>query len=142
MATVKKLIKIKPLFNKVVTTMNTYEEDQYHNGIIDSRKAKGSLKEYQTVVGVGDMVKSIKEGDVVAINPTRYAVMKHKAGSMNDGVIQDNAVLGYKFNTITLDGKEHLMLYDSDIDFIVVESADEEMAGPTIIQKEKPKIIV
>lgn len=142
MATIKKLVKIKPLFNRIVTTMNTYEEDQYHNGIIDSRKAKGSLKEYQTVVAVGDTVISIKEGDLVAINPTRYAVMKHKAGSMNDGVIQDNAVLGYKFNTITLDGVEHLMLYDSDIDFVITESRDEEMQTPAIIQQDKPKIIV
>lgn len=140
--TIKKLIKIQPLFNKVITTMDTYEEDQYHNGIIDSRKAKGSLKEYQTVVAVGDTVRSVKVGDVVAINPSRYAVMKHQPGSMRDGIIDDNKVMGYKFNTITINNTEHLMLYDSDIDFIIVESIDEEMQAPTIVQQEKPKIIV
>lgn len=139
----KKLISIKPLFNKIVTTMNCYEEDQTINGVIDTRKTKGSLKEYQTVVAVGSTVRDIKVGDVVAINPTRYAVMKHEDKSLKNGVIGDNMVMGYKFNTITLNDKEHLMLYDQDIDFVVLESEDiEEPTGPTIIQPDKPSIIV
>lgn len=139
----KKLIKVKPMFNKIITSMNCYEEDQMTGGLIDTRKTKGSLKEYQTVVAVGSTVRDINVGDVVAINPTRYAVMKHENKSLKDGVIGDNMVMGYKFNTITLDGIEHLMLYDQDIDFVVLESEDvEEPTGPTIIQSKKPKIIV
>lgn len=123
--------------------MNCYEEDQTINGVIDTRKTKGSLKEYQTVVAVGSTVRDIKVGDVVAINPTRYAVMKHEDKSLKNGVIGDNMVMGYKFNTITLNDKEHLMLYDQDIDFVVLESEDiEEPTGPTIIQPDKPSIIV
>lgn len=139
----KKLISIKPLFNKIVTTMDCYEEDQMSGSIIDTRKTKGSLKEYQTVVAVGSTVRDINVGDVVAINPTRYAVMKHEDKSLKNGVIGDNVVMGYKFNTITLNNKEHLMLYDQDIDFIVLESEDvEDSTSPIIIQPEKPKIIV
>lgn len=139
----KKLISVKPLFNKVITTMDAYEQDQMVNGVIDSRRTQGSLKEYQTVVAVGSTVRDINVGDVVAINPTRYAVMKHEDKSLKNGVIGDNMVMGYKFNTITLDDKEHLMLYDQDIDFIVTESVDiEEPTGSAIIQPEKPKIIV
>lgn len=139
----KKLISIKPMFNKIVTTMDCYEEDQMIGGLLDTRKTKGSLKEYQTVVAVGSTVRDIKVGDVVAINPTRYAVMEHKDGSLKNGVISDNMRVGYKFNTITINDKEHLMLYDQDIDFVVLESEDvEEPTGPTIIQPEKPKIIV
>lgn len=139
----KKLISIKPMFNKIVTTMDCYEEDQMIGGLVDTRKTKGSLKEYQTVVAVGSTVRDIKVGDVVAINPTRYAVMEHKEGSLKNGVISDNMRVGYKFNTITINDKEHLMLYDQDIDFVVLESKDiEEPTGPTIIQPEKPKIIV
>lgn len=139
----KKLISIKPMFNKVVTSMDCYEKDQTVGGVIDTRKTQGSLKEYQTVVAVGSTVRDIKVGDVVAINPTRYAVMKHEDKSLKNGIIGDNMVMGYKFNTITLDGKEHLMLYDQDIDFVVLESEDiEEPTGPIIIQPEKPKIIV
>lgn len=140
----KILKKVKPLFNRVVTTMDCYEEDQLTTGgLVDSRKQKGTMKEYQTVVAVGDTVKSVKEGDVVCINPTRYAVMKHEDKSLKNGVIGDNLVIGYKFNTITIDGKEHLMLYDQDIDFIVVDSKEaEDPVTPIIIQPDKPKIII
>lgn len=131
------------MFNKIVTTMNSYEEDQtLGNGMIDSRKQKGTMKEYQTVIAVGSSVRDIKEGDVVCINPTRYAVMKHEDKSMRNGVIGDNLVVGYKFNTITIDGVEHLMLYDQDIDFIVEKSEDVEDKAVSIVIPEKPKIIV
>ena len=140
----KILKKVKPLFNRIITTMDCYEEDQLTlGGLVDSRKQKGTMKEYQTVVAVGNTVTGIKEGDVVCINPTRYAVMKHNDKSLKNGVIGDNLVVGYKFNTITIDGKEHLMLYDQDIDFIVVDSKEaEDPAPPIIIQPEKPKIII
>lgn len=139
----KILKKIKPMFNRIITTMDSYEKDQYINGVIDSRKQKGTMKEYQTVVSVGDTVRGIKEGDIVCINPTRYAVMKHNDKSMQNGIIGDNMVLGYKFNTITIDGKEHLMLYDQDIDFVVVESEDvEDQSAPLLIQPEEKKFII
>lgn len=137
----KKLIKVRPMFNRLITTMDLYEDDQIANGLIDTRRTKGSLKEYQTVVAVGTTVKNIEVGDVVAINPSRYATMKHTPGTMKDGIIDDNMVLGYKFNTITLNGEEHLMLYDSDIDFVIEESEEVE-AGPIVIQPDKPKITV
>lgn len=139
----KILKKVKPMFNRIITTMDSYEKDQYINGVIDSRKQKGTMKEYQTVVSVGDTVRGINEGDIVCINPTRYAVMKHNDKSMQNGIIGDNMVLGYKFNTITIDGKEHLMLYDQDIDFVVVESEDvEDQSAPLLIQPEEKKFII
>jgi threonine dehydrogenase-like Zn-dependent dehydrogenase len=139
----KVLKKVKPMFNRIITTMDSYEKDQYINGVIDSRKQKGTMKEYQTVVSVGDTVRGINEGDIVCINPTRYAVMKHNDKSMQNGIIGDNMVLGYKFNTITIDGKEHLMLYDQDIDFVVVESEDvEDQSAPLLIQPEEKKFII
>jgi co-chaperonin GroES (HSP10) len=139
----KVLKKIKPMFNRIITTMDSYEKDQVTGGMYDPRKQKGTMKEYQTVISVGDTVRGIKEGDVVCINPTRYAVMKHNDKSMHNGVIGDNLVVGYKFNTITIDGKECLMIYDQDIDFVVVESEDvEDEAAPILIQPEKPRIIL
>lgn len=137
----RKLIKIKPMFNRIITTMDLYEEDQTVNGVIDTRKTQGSLKEYQTVISVGSTVKDIKVGDVVAINPTRYAVMKHENKSLKNGIIGDNMVKGYKFNTITINDKEHLMLYDQDVDFVIEEYEDVEDVTP-LLQVDKPKIIV
>lgn len=126
----EKLIKVKPTFNRIVTTMNVYEEDQMVNGVIDTSKTKGSIKEYQTVVAIGDTVRGIAEGDVVIINPTRYKVMKHNEDSMKNGIIGDNMVVGYQFNTIELEGVEHLVLFDQDVTFVVKEM--EEVPSSTI----------
>lgn len=132
---------IKPLFNAIVTTMDVYEEDgKLPSGVIDTRRTKGTVKEYQTVVAIGDSVKSIKVGDKVAINPARYAVMKHKEGSMKNGVTDTNMVMGFSFNTIELSGVPHLLLFDNDISFIVTE--EEEVEESKILQPDRPKIIV
>lgn len=138
----KNLIKVKPLFNRIITTMDVYEKDQYINGLIDTSKPKGSIKEYQRVISVGTTVRDIKEGDIVSIDPTRYMVTKHRDKSLKNSVIGDEIVVGYNFNTIKLDGKECLMLWDQDIVFVVEESVEVDDAGPTIIQPDKPKIIV
>lgn len=116
-----KIKKIKPMFNRVLTTCDLYTEDLMTDGIIDSTKVEGAIKEYQTVIACGPHVKSVKPGDVVVINPTRYQVMKHKEGTLNDGVITDNAVLSYNFPIMIVDDNPCLYVYDSDIEFVIKE---------------------
>ena len=87
--------------------------------IINSQQAAGEVKDIQTVVAVGDNVRGIKVGDVVCINPKRYEVMKHKPGSLQDGVIADNTRISYNWPTITLNGVDHLLIEDRDIAFVV-----------------------
>ncbi len=139
----KKLIKVKPLFNRIITTMDTYDEDQYIHGLLDTSRSKGSLKEYQTVISVGTTVRDIKEGDIVCIDPTRYMETKHSNKSLHNNMVGDDIVIGYKFNTIKLDGKECLMLFDQDITFVVEDSEEvEDPTSPVIIQTERPNIVV
>ncbi len=139
----KKLLKVKPMFNRIITTMDVYEKDQYNGHVIDTTKQKGSLKEYQTVLSVGTTVRDIKEGDLVCIDPTRYMVTKHRDKSLHNNIVGDEISIGYKFNTIKLDDKECLVLYDQDISFIVERYEEiDDPTGPRIIQPEKPKIIV
>ena len=117
-----KIKKIKPMFNTIVTTMDKYTEDIIStSGIISSTSMKGSLKPIQKVIAVGTMVRDIAEGDLVQINPRNYAVRKHKEGSLKDGVIEDNVVTGYRFNTIELDDVEYLHLTDRDIDYVITD---------------------
>ena len=132
--------KIKPMFNGLITTMNRYEQDVKVKGtdLIDSSKSN-AVKEYQTVVVVGSMVRGIEVGDTVFINPNRYAVMKHKAGSLQDGVIKDNPVIGYNFDIVEIEGVNHLYLQDSDIKFV---AEIEEFNENPLIYTEKPEIIV
>lgn len=115
--------KIKPLFNRIVTTRNLYDTDVTSGSLITTQK--GAIKEYQEVLEVGPTVKDIKVGDLVCVNPTRYLVSKHNPKSMKDGVIGDNMTIKVDFPTIIVDGKVCLLLYDSDIDYIIVEGEED-----------------
>lgn len=139
----KVIKKVKPLFNRIITTMNKYEKDQYNGNLLDTSKQKGTIKEYQTVVSVGTTVRDIKEGDEVIIDPTRYMVVKHNDKSLKNNIVGDELNIGYKFNTIMIDGVEHLLLFDQDISYIIEDSEEkEDPAEPMIIQPEKPSLII
>lgn len=139
-----KVKKIKPLFTSIITTMEKYTEDvKTASGLIDTTKQQGGLKEYQTVLAVGCSVRDIKVGDLVCVNPTRFAVKKHQAGSLKDGIVTDNPTVTYNFDVVEMDEKQCLLLQDRDIDFVIEEW--EEVPDPTpstIIQPEKKKLIV
>lgn len=135
-----KIKKIKPMFNRVLTTCDLYTEDLMTDGIIDSTKVEGAIKEYQTVIACGPTVKCVKPGDVVVINPTRYQVMKHKEGTLNDGVIQDNAVLSYNFPIMVVNDASCLYIYDSDIEFAIKEFEMVNEAAE-IVEETAPEIV-
>jgi hypothetical protein len=100
--------------------MNVYEEDvKTEGGVLDATKRQGGLKEYQTVVAVGSSVRDIKEGDLVCINPTRFAVRKHQADSLKNGVVTDNPITTYNFNVVVMNDTRYLLLQDRDIDFVI-----------------------
>lgn len=126
-----KLKKIKPLYNGIVTTMDAYEKDVFQNGILVVQK--GALKEFQTVISIGDSVRNIKEGDVVKINPMRYAIKKYEDGSLKDGVITENPVVKYNFNIVEINDKGCLLLMDRDIDYVVEEYEEVEDKYPVIL---------
>lgn len=132
------------MFTALITTMDKYEHDVMTNGgLIDTTKQQGGIKEYQTVLAVGSSVRDIKVGDMVCINPTRFAVKQHRAGSLKDGVIVDNPVVKYNFYVVEMDGKQCLLLQDRDIDFIIDEY--EEVPDPTpspLIKPEEKKLII
>lgn len=138
-----KIKKIKPMFNSLITTMDKYENDSYNaSGIIEANKQQGGLKEYQTVLAVGNSVREIKVGDLVSINPSRFGVKKHQEGSLRDGVITDNPIITYNFDVIVIDGKQCLLLQDRDIEFIIEEWENEEVSTPSpIIQPDTSLIL-
>lgn len=139
-----KVKKIKPMFTALITTMDKYEQDvRTTGGLLDVNKQQGGLKEYQTVLAIGESVRGIKVGDLVCVNPTRFAVKKHQAGTLRDGVVTDNPVVKYNFDVVEMDGRQCLLLQDRDIDFIIEEY--EEVPDPTpspLIKPEEKKLIV
>ena len=95
-----KIKKIKPMFTALVTTMDKYTEPQYitGTGIIDPTKSKSGLKEYQKVISIGESVRGIVEGDIVCINPSRYAVKKYTEGETKEMIQSMQQVISYNFN--------------------------------------------
>ena len=130
------------MFTSLITTMDKYEQDMTTGGLINITKMQGGLKEYQTVLAVGGSVRDIKVGDLVCVNPTRFAVKKHQAGSLKDGVISDNPVTTYNFDVVEMDGKQCLLLQDRDIDFIIEEWEEIPDNPSSIIQPEKKPLII
>lgn len=118
-----KLKKIKPMFNKILVTANRYKETKSigDTTLIDTTKMEGSLLEYQKIVAIGDTVRNVKVGDLVCIDPTRYAQRKHRDGSMRDGVICDNPITTYNFEMLEMNGEQYILLYDSDISYVIEE---------------------
>ena len=143
-----KLNKVKPMFTALITTANKYSADELRGTIIDINKQEGCYKDYQEVLAVGDSVRGIKVGDLVCIDPTRFGVKKHKEGSLKDGVITDNPIIEYIFDTIELNGEECFIFQDRDIKYIIedyeeIKEDHKELDNKshTIIQPDKTIII-
>lgn len=138
-----KIKKLKPMFNHLITSMDKYEEDvTTASGLIDINKKRGSVKEYQKVIAIGPLVRDIKVGDIVIINPKNYRVLKHEKGSLKDGVITDNPIVGYNIPTVEIDGKPFMYLNDNDIEYIIEEYEEVEDPKPSTIITPPTDIIV
>ena len=134
-----KIKKIHPMFNRILVTSDKYEKDVTKGGVVTI--TAGTLKEYQKVIAVGSTVRDIKEGDVVIINPSRYAVKKHAEGSLKDGIITDNPTVSYNFNLVEINNKLYILLYDQDVDYIVKDFEEIDEADPKIIMPSQDIIL-
>ena len=122
--------------------MDKYDIDIKAGSLIDVKKLRGTIKEYQTVVAIGPMVHNINVGDTVFINPTAYGHPKQVKDAAQDssvaGLTESHHVeMEYNFPTVTIDGVDHLFITDRDIDFI----ADIEEVDDAIIKAERPLIV-
>lgn len=95
--------KIKPLFDHLLITADRFEKDMIHSGVILANK--GDLKLWQTVVAVGSVVRDIKVGDKVMINPNDFAVKKYNKNSVQND-LDNNPVLTYNFPFETVDDEK------------------------------------
>jgi len=131
--------KLKPLSTYLLTTANRYEEDMRENGLIVA--TQGDLKLYQTVLEVGPIVRDIKVGDQVMIDPKNYMVMKYDPNSIKNDMDM-NKVIRWNFPFVEVDdekgkAKECLLLTDRDIKFVF----EGEETNETIIIPDKSIIL-
>lgn len=123
---------IKPMFTAVVTTMDKYTADDFKGKLITNlNEVNGAVKEYQTVVAVGTQVRDIAVGDIVKINPMRYAVRKYAEDSVKKDLLGQK-IEGFNFPEVELNGIPHLYLQQNDIEYVVTEWEDEKPESPII----------
>lgn len=132
--------KIKPLFDHLLITADRFDKDMIHNGVIVA--GKGDLKLWQTVVAVGSVVRDIKVGDKVMINPNDFAVKKYNKNSVQND-LDNNPVITYNFPFETVDDekgnpKDYLYISDRNVKYVFegVEKDD------SLILPGKPKLII
>lgn len=133
--------KIKPLFDHLLITADRFEKDMIHSGVILANK--GNLKLWQTVVAVGSVVRDIKVGDKVMINPNDFAVKKYNKNSVQND-LDNNPVLTYNFPFETIDDekgepKDYLYISDRNVKYVFegIEKDDSLLILPG-----NPKLIV
>lgn len=130
--------KIKPTTNHIVTTMDRYEAKN-DSTIIKIEEAEGVVKDIQRVVAVGPLVRDVKVGDYVRICPDRYIKVKH---SLSDDLNADKEMqININFPIVDLESGRYLFLYESDVDYIIEEFADEDKEGKKKLLYEPPVII-
>ena len=134
--------KIKPLFTNILVTGDKYDKDEKNGALIVAKK--GDLKLYQTVLEVGSMVRDIKVGDKVMINPKNYEVKKYDPNSVKEDMGM-NKIIGYNMPWVTIEDegelKECLLLIDRDIEFVFEGEEVSESNGNTLILPKEKKII-
>ena len=135
------LKKIQVRNNSIITTarrLNVEErielEHDKATGLLfkNMSEANNAHMLIQQVVNVGPMVRDIKEGDWVFLNPLHY--MNRQLVEQKNSIDSDidekhlKEVFGpdYEFPTIYLDGVEHLMLFDRDVEYIILDGVDSD----------------
>lgn len=136
-----KVKDIRPVYTRLITTANKYEETQMNGNLIDVNKMEGRYKEYQTVVRVGSAVREVKEGDVVLIDPSRYMKRKFSDNSLREDFVE-NPIVEISIPTVTMNDEDYFMIEERDIAYVIADSEEvpDPLPNPIIVPK-KPKII-
>lgn len=122
-----KVKDIRPVYTRLITTANKYEETQMNGNLIDVNKMEGRYKEYQTVVRVGSAVREVKEGDVVLIDPSRYMKRKFSDNSLREDFVE-NPIVEINIPTVTMNDEDFFMIEERDIAYVIADS--EEVPDP------------
>lgn len=119
--------RIRPLANYLLVTKEVYSAKDF-NGVFQE-KVDGSLKEYQRVIAVGPMVRSVQVGDLVSINPKRYAVRKYKSNSIKNDIEEMQEIIGFNIPEVTMDHQKYMLITDQDLEFVIEDFEEDKPSG-------------
>ena len=129
---------IKPVYTRLLTTAERYQEDQTNGVLLDANKLEGRYKEYQKVVRVGSSVREVSEGDMVLIDPSRYMKRKFSENSLREDFV-DNPIVEINIPTVTMNDVDYFMIEERDIAYIIkdYEELPDPKPNPIIMPREK-----
>ena len=136
-----KLRKIKPIGTKILVTANLYGWDDFNeSGILIHQR--GDLKTYQEVIAIGEDVQWVKPGDIVEINFYKYAIFKEDPNSVK--ALADNPIVGFRFDTIEMEGTDGepvntIMIDFRDVKYIMEDWNEETYKDKKLIKIKQPK---
>lgn len=141
-----KLKSIKPVFSQVLVTKELYGWDDYdESGLILHKK--GDLKDYQTVIAIGDDVRITKPGDLVDINFYKYAIFKEDPNSVK--AMADNPIVGLRLHELEIVGEDGedvpcFLIDQRDINYIIedYEEVTYKNENKLIIEHPKTNLIL
>lgn len=133
-----KVKDIRPVYTRLITTANKYEETQMNGNLIDVNKMEGRYKEYQTVVRVGSAVREVKEGDVVLIDPSRYMKRKFSDNSLREDFVE-NPIVEINIPTVTMNDEDFFMIEERDIAYVIADSEEvpDPLPNPIIVPQKR-----
>ena len=133
-----KVKDIRPVYTRLITTANKYEETQMNGNLIDVNKMEGRYKEYQTVVRVGSAVREVEEGDVILIDPSRYMKRKFSDNSLREDFVE-NPIVEISIPTVTMNDEDYFMIEERDIAYVIADSEEvpDPLPNPIIVPQKR-----
>lgn len=116
--------------NYVLVTKDVYTAEDFKGSV--QEKVTGAVKEFQRVVEVGPTARNVNVGELVSIDPKRYAVTKYREGDIKGNIEGMQKIVSYNIPEITLNHQKYMLISDQDITF-VIEDFDEEQSKSNLI---------
>lgn len=124
---------IRPIGDIIITTADRYSDNKMMTKTtipLKDTKLAGKMKEFQTVISVGEYAKNqgINVGDRIFVNLANYADTRFKKETLKTAMDANedyNTVVNYYIPKLDLDKKEHLRLGVRDIIAVVRTSITE-----------------
>jgi hypothetical protein len=118
--------KIRPRGNEIVITANFVEAPKEKNKIINKEEQMVYFDEFQTVLRVGSVVRDVYMGDVVCVNPKRFAKYQEQKSKVRAAVEgYEKVLVGYEFPIIETAFGNVMLISDTDVRYIVEDGFNE-----------------
>ena len=130
-----KIKKAHPMFTGILVTMDKYEKDELVNGMLNNNTMKGNIKLYQKVFEVGPFVKTMKPGDIVMLNLSRYAHLKYEPNSIKNDIMEQK-IVRYDIPTEVINDVEYMLLQESDVVLVIEEYEEVEDSNIVVVTPE------